>query len=83
MGYPNRRYRVVDGKLAKRWDSPSDGWFVTKAEAWEAEEARVEKAANVARTAAARAARDKKNKAAKEARTVKKNAVDVEANAGF
>ena len=34
MGYQNRRYRVVDGKLAKRWDGADEpGWFVTKAEA--------------------------------------------------
>ena len=37
MGYQNRRYRVVDGKLAKRWDGADEpGWFVTKAEAWDA-----------------------------------------------
>ena len=37
MGYQNRRYRVVDGKLAKRWDGADEpGWFVTKAEAWAA-----------------------------------------------
>ncbi len=63
MSYQNRRYRVVDGKLAKRWDSPSDGWFVTKAEAWAAEEVRVKKDADAAKTAAARAAMDKKRKA--------------------
>ena len=37
MGYQNRRYRVVGGKLAKRWDGADEpGWFVTKAEAWAA-----------------------------------------------
>ena len=37
MGYQNRRYRVVDGKLAKRWDGADEpGWFVTKVEAWAA-----------------------------------------------
>ena len=37
MGYQNRRYRVVDGKLAKRWDGADEpGWFLTKAEAWAA-----------------------------------------------
>ncbi len=36
MGYQNRRYRVVDGKLEKRWDAPGEGWFVTKADAWAA-----------------------------------------------
>ena len=36
MGYQNRRYRVVDGKLEKRWDAPVEGWFMTKAEAWAA-----------------------------------------------
>ena len=42
MGYPNRRYRVIDGKLAKRWDGLNDPeWFVKKADAWAAEEARV------------------------------------------
>ena len=34
MGYPNRRYRVKDGKLEKRWDGTDDPeWFMTKAEA--------------------------------------------------
>ena len=48
MGYPNRRYSVVDGKLAKRWDGTNDpGWFMTKVEARAAEEARLKKAANV------------------------------------
>ncbi len=36
MSYQNRRYRVVDGKLQKRWDAPGEGWFMTKAEAWAA-----------------------------------------------
>lgn len=45
MGYPNRRYRVVDGKLEKVWNGTNDpGWFMTKAEAWAAEEARLNKA---------------------------------------
>ena len=35
MGYPNRRYRVVDGKLEKVWTGTNDpGWFVNKADAW-------------------------------------------------
>jgi hypothetical protein len=29
----NRRYKVVNGKLEKRWDAP-EGWHVTKADAW-------------------------------------------------
>ena len=34
MGYPNRRYRVRDGKLEKRWDAPDGAdWFVNKADA--------------------------------------------------
>lgn len=46
MGYPNRRYRVVDGKLEKVWNGTNDpGWFVAKADAWAAEEARLIKAA--------------------------------------
>ena len=37
MGYPNRRYRVVDGKLEKVWTGTNDpGWFVNKADAWAA-----------------------------------------------
>ena len=37
MGYQNRRYRVVDGKIEKRWDGTKEpGWFMTKAEAWAA-----------------------------------------------
>ncbi len=37
MGYPNRRYRVKDGKLEKRWDGTDDPeWFVQKADAWAA-----------------------------------------------
>lgn len=35
MGYPNRRYRVKDNKLEKRWDGTSEpDWFLTKADAW-------------------------------------------------
>ena len=45
MGYQNRRYRVVDGKLAKRWDGADEpGWFVTKADAWDAVRPAVDKA---------------------------------------
>ncbi len=84
MSYPNRRYRVVDGKLAKRWDAPGDGWYVTKVEAWEAERVRVEKAAGAAKTAAARAAKvqkDKDRQAAKEAKAAEEAADDdVEAD---
>ncbi len=70
--YHNRRYKVVDGKLSKRWDSPTDGWYVTKAEAWAAEEARIAKVANAVKTAAARAAMDKKRTAALAAKEAKK-----------
>ena len=76
--YHNRRYKVVDGKLEKRWDSPTDGWFVTKAEAWDAEEARLVKVANAAKTAAARKAMDKQREEkqdAKDARVEEKAAV--------
>ncbi len=79
--YHSRRYKVVDGKLVKRWDSPTDGWFVTKAEAWSVEDTRVAKVANVAKTAAARDAMDKKRQeqaAAKEARVEEKAAVVFE-----
>ncbi len=62
MSYQNRRYRVVDGRLKKRWDSPTEGWYMTKIEAWDVEEKRLKKAADVARTDAARAARDKNRK---------------------
>lgn len=31
-----RRYRVVEGRLQKKWTGDEDGWFVTKAEAWAA-----------------------------------------------
>ncbi len=78
MGYPNRRYCVVDGKIAKRWDGTSDPeWHMTKAEAWEAEGVKLKKAADAKRTAAARAAMDKKREerqAAKEAKAAKKDA---------
>jgi len=69
--YHNRRYKVVDGKLEKRWDSPTDGWFVTKAEAWSVEETRVAKVANAAKTVAARAAMDLKRKEQQEAKVVR------------
>ena len=61
MGYPNRRYRVVDGKLVKRWDAPGDGWFVTKAEAWADDAAKAKTfAANNARRESAKKQRDAK-----------------------
>ena len=35
--YHKRRYKVVDGRLQKRWDATDDnGWHKTKAEALEA-----------------------------------------------
>ena len=80
MGYPNRRYRVVDSKLAKRWDeagTTDPEWFVTKVEAWAAEEVRIKKAAGLAKTAAARAAKAQKDKdvlAAKEAKAAAEEA---------
>ena len=40
VGYSKRRYRVVDGRLAKRWDADPT-WFVTKDEAWAAHQAEV------------------------------------------
>ena len=33
--YAKRVYRVVDGKLQKKWDGDPE-WFKTKAEAWAA-----------------------------------------------
>ena len=34
--YRDRRYRIIDGKVKKQFDTPApDGWYVTKAEAWE------------------------------------------------
>ena len=30
-----RRYRVVNGKVEKTFSEDGDGWFKTKAEAWE------------------------------------------------
>lgn len=69
--YRNRRYKVVDRKLEKRWDAPTDGWYVTKIEAWDAEEARIAKEANAAKTAAARAAMDQKRKDKEAAKGVK------------
>ena len=37
MSYQNRRYRVVAGKVEKRWDGTDEpGWFKTKVEAWAA-----------------------------------------------
>ncbi len=75
--YHNRRYKVVDGKLSKRWDGPTDGWYVTKAEAWAAEEARVAKVANAVKTAAARAAMDKKRQAAQKPKVAEEAAVET------
>ncbi len=85
MGYQNRRYSVIDGKLQKRWDAtPDPRWFVTKEEAWEAD------AAN-RKTLAARMARNenlkkqrraKADKAAAAAETkAAKKAAKAEANA--
>ena len=34
-GYGKRRYKIVAGKLAKKWDS-DPSWFTTKVEAWAA-----------------------------------------------
>ena len=77
-GYQNRRYRVTDGKLEKRWDAPGDGWFVTKAEAWADAEAKAKTfAANNARRESAkkqREAKAAKADAAAEAKAAKKAA---------
>lgn len=35
MSYDKRRYKVINGKLEKRWaDEHEDGWFKAKADAW-------------------------------------------------
>lgn len=74
MSYQNRRYRVVDGKLQKRWDAPGEGWFVTKVEAWAADSAN-------ARTAAARMAKKEKARKEREAKEAKAEAKRVAAKA--
>ena len=40
VGYQKRRYRVVDGKLAKKWDADPT-WHLTKDEAWAAWNAKI------------------------------------------
>ena len=37
IGYQNRRYKVVMGKLEKSWKNPPPaGWYVKKSDAWAA-----------------------------------------------